>query len=109
MWPFQRDADIPPLSLEAGLSRYFDLKDDWLKSTCRDRLMGLLEQHKPPGGWQITKAVVVGVGDFLSVRMQNSKTTSQKRDMLIMQLVVFLDIIDYCKCPDHAFETAHCH
>ncbi|KAK4541701.1 hypothetical protein LTR36_007410 [Oleoguttula mirabilis] len=67
MWPFRRNGSDAPLTLEKGLSTFFDRKDEWLKSTCRDQLIGLLEQHKPTGGWLITKAVVVGLIAFLEV------------------------------------------
>ncbi|KAK6388831.1 hypothetical protein LTR65_007310 [Meristemomyces frigidus] len=88
MWPFRRNGSDAPLTLEKGLSTFFDRKDEWLKSTCRDQLIGLLEQHKPTGGWLITKAVVVGVGRLLGPEIRG-------RERSLLQLIAFLEVVNH--------------
>ena len=98
MWPFRRDSDTP-WTVEAGLARFFDLKDEWLQSTCRDRLLGLLEQYKPAEGWNFSQAIVLGAGNFLSADKKLTGDAIESREKSLMQLVLFLDIVDNCKCP----------
>lgn len=78
-------------TVEASLARFFTLKDAYLRTENRHRTLAVLEQHKPLDGWKITTGLLVGVGSFAS------DEELDRREQSMIQLIVFLDIIDNSK------------
>lgn len=83
-------------SVEVSLSEFFAIRDSWLKSTCRDRVLGLLVQHRPVGGWKITQAILNGVGKF------STYDSSHDRRKSLLQLVAFFDMVENIQPDDRS-------
>lgn len=63
----------------------------WKASICRRKLINNLQQHRPAGGWKITKAACFALGTFAS-----------RPEKSLYQLTIFLDIVSTSLQPDCA-------
>lgn len=65
-WLFAARRRLPlnPDTLESILSKFFAIKDEWLKSTARVTMLDILTRNRPEAGWQIKEAVVIALGQF---------------------------------------------
>lgn len=90
--------DPTDMTYENVLCFYYDVRDEWLKSSGRRKTIELLEHHKPAQGWGITHAVLFGVGNFANDRMERVCRNHLANWELMNQLARFIDLVDYCKC-----------
>jgi hypothetical protein len=83
-------------SSEEIRKRYNELQATWVTSGTRARVVDILSEHKPEGGWDIDRAFVFGIGNF-AVKRKNCDGVGDKQTSSLLQLAVFLDIVDKCK------------
>lgn len=87
----QLHAENPELTtIEEVQAKWEEIRSYYSRSTCRAAVRQLLEAHRPSEGWKIDAAVIFGSG---------TPSTRWKgyRDTTMLQLAVFLDIVQYCE------------
>lgn len=79
---------------EASLHNEKTAMNAWRASSCRARLKLNLEEHAPPGGWKLTKFVLLGVGSL-------TKDDDNYLPQHITQMVLFKDFVTLVCDPDY--------
>jgi len=78
------------MNLVTMLGHVLDEQVAYESTTSRHDLRRLLDQHRPQNGWRITEAFYIAPGPY-------SRDGSHRYgDKETRDLVVFLDMVDYC-------------
>ena len=75
--------------LEQAAIRFDKQMSAWKASKSRKEFLSLLERQRPPGGWQIKTAVILGSGSLLN------RLSTRHLDRTFDQIVVFVDAVEH--------------
>ena len=84
--------------------RFQVTKAAWLQSQSRKRLIGILDNNRPTEGWRIREASAFALGPLAGDSRSFEPFTQQEKELYtrksMVQLVVFLDIVEFIESTD---------